>query len=174
MGALLVLSLKDNRLGTKEGGKALAHALTNSCTLKELDVSSNNCGRPGYGENGDGPGFVLELIVGLTNNRTITSLNLSRNNIGLVDHRLLFQKDLEALLQSYGVSVDTLKEHLEQPKDRSTDAIVSMVSGLSSCNVCSLPCHITYHRSHFDRLLLPLRKSVVLSPRQNYLHALRL
>jgi hypothetical protein len=42
MRALSLLSLKDNRLATKEGGKALVQALTINSTLKELDVSSNN------------------------------------------------------------------------------------------------------------------------------------
>jgi hypothetical protein len=38
----LVLSLKDNRLATKEVGKFLAQALASNSTLKELDVSGNN------------------------------------------------------------------------------------------------------------------------------------
>jgi Ran GTPase-activating protein (RanGAP) involved in mRNA processing and transport len=84
MGALSVLSLKDNRLLTKDGGKALAQALANNSTLKELDVSSNNwmeygnCGKL----MGDGPGFAQELAVGIKDNGALTKLNARSNNPG--------------------------------------------------------------------------------------------
>ena len=68
-----MLSLKSNRLATKEGGKALAQALANNSTLKELDVSSNNWevrGKP----KGDGPGFAQELAIGIKDNGAISTV----------------------------------------------------------------------------------------------------
>ena len=77
-----MLSLKDNRLATKEGGKALAQALANNSTLKELDVSSN-IWKDEYGNcEGDGPGFAQELAVGVKDNGAMTSLNLASNQLG--------------------------------------------------------------------------------------------
>jgi hypothetical protein len=82
MGVLSVLSMKDNRLATKEGGKALAQALANNSTLKELDVSSNNW--KGWHGNwqGDGPGFAQELAVGIADNEALSFLNVKDNKIG--------------------------------------------------------------------------------------------
>jgi hypothetical protein len=74
MGALSVLSLKDNTLATKEGGKALAQALANSSTLKELDVSSNDWEDMLGNRLGDGPGFAQELAVGIKDNGAISKL----------------------------------------------------------------------------------------------------
>ena len=75
-----MLSLKDNRLATKAGGKALAQALANNSTLKELDVSSNVWKE--YGNyKGDGPGFAQELAVGIKDNGGMTSLNLASNQL---------------------------------------------------------------------------------------------
>jgi hypothetical protein len=83
MGALSVLSLKDNKLATKEGGKALAQALVNNSTLKELDVSSNNW-KDDYGDwQGNGPGFAQELAAGIKDNGAISSVNVLMNNIGI-------------------------------------------------------------------------------------------
>jgi Ran GTPase-activating protein (RanGAP) involved in mRNA processing and transport len=81
-GALSLLSLKDNRLATPEGGKALAQALANNSTLKELDVSSN-IWKDGYDNwQGDGPRFAQEIAFGIKDNGTMTSLNLAGNNLG--------------------------------------------------------------------------------------------
>ena len=41
-GALLVLSLKDNNLGTKEAGEVLGEMLKGNSVLKELDLSKNS------------------------------------------------------------------------------------------------------------------------------------
>jgi Ran GTPase-activating protein (RanGAP) involved in mRNA processing and transport len=71
----LVLSLRDNSLATKEGGKALAQALTSNSTLKELDVSNN------WWREGDGPGFAQELAVGIKDNEALTSLDISSNSM---------------------------------------------------------------------------------------------
>jgi Leucine-rich repeat (LRR) protein len=85
MTALSLLSLKDNRLATKEGGKALAQALASNSTLKELDVSSNNWQELDVSSDwmGDGPGFSQELAVGIKDNGALLSLNLSSNYIGV-------------------------------------------------------------------------------------------
>jgi hypothetical protein len=87
MRALLMLSLKDNRLLTKEGGKALAQALAGNSTLKELDLSNNNWEEEDYMSDckewkGDGPTFAHELAVGIKDNKTMTSLNLASNGLG--------------------------------------------------------------------------------------------
>ena len=71
-GALLVLSLKDNKLATKEGGKALARALANNSTLKELDVSKNNWTNRAGALLGDGAGFAQELAVGIKDNGAVS------------------------------------------------------------------------------------------------------
>jgi hypothetical protein len=57
---MTVLSLKDNRLGTKEAGKVLAGMLKGNSVLKELDLSSNTGFR-----GSDGPGFAQELALGI-------------------------------------------------------------------------------------------------------------
>jgi hypothetical protein len=79
----LVLSLKDNRLATKEGGKALTKALAGNSTLKELDVSSDNWSKDWGKDIGDGPGFAQELAVGIKDNGAMTSVNLLKNEIGI-------------------------------------------------------------------------------------------
>jgi hypothetical protein len=63
IGALSVLSLKNNKILTKEAGKALAQALAGNSVLTELDVSCQ------AGDTwDDGPGFVQELAVGIKDN----------------------------------------------------------------------------------------------------------
>jgi Ran GTPase-activating protein (RanGAP) involved in mRNA processing and transport len=82
-GALLVLSLKANRLATKEAGRALAAALAGNSTLKELDVSNNNWTRYSDGSGGwmgDGPGFAQELAIGIKDNGGMTSLHIGLND----------------------------------------------------------------------------------------------
>jgi Leucine-rich repeat (LRR) protein len=83
MGALTKLVLKDNRLLTKEAGKApLAKALAGNSTLKELDVSSNNW-EDDYGHwVGNGPDFAQELAAGICVNGALSFLNMANNNLG--------------------------------------------------------------------------------------------
>jgi Ran GTPase-activating protein (RanGAP) involved in mRNA processing and transport len=73
-----VLSLRDNSLATKEGGKALAQYLASNSTLKELDVSGNWRG-------GNGTGFAQELAVGIKDNGALSSLNLASNFLCGID-----------------------------------------------------------------------------------------
>jgi Leucine-rich repeat (LRR) protein len=80
MGALTSLNISNNKLATKDAGKALAHALASNSVLKELDVSSNDWDE-GFGDNGDGPGFAQELADGVKNNGALTSLNISNNSL---------------------------------------------------------------------------------------------
>jgi Ran GTPase-activating protein (RanGAP) involved in mRNA processing and transport len=77
-GALSVLSLKQNSLGTKEAGKALGEMLKVNSVLKELDLSDN--GVASY-EGGDAPGFAQELALGIRDNGALTSLDISANNL---------------------------------------------------------------------------------------------
>jgi Leucine-rich repeat (LRR) protein len=68
-GTMLVLSLKENGLGTTEAGKVLGEMLKANSVLKELDLSSNYV-RPDYG--GDAPGFAQELAVGIKDNAALS------------------------------------------------------------------------------------------------------
>ena len=77
MGALSMLSLKDNRLLTAEAGKILSDMLTANTVLKELDLSSNHWFDGGW--KGDGPGFAQQLAVGIKDNGALSSLSLSKN-----------------------------------------------------------------------------------------------
>jgi hypothetical protein len=83
-GALTKLTLKDNRLATAEAGKILSDMLAANTVLKELDVSSNcwDLKRRGGGQaGGDGPEFAKEISKGLSDNGTLTSLDISSNNL---------------------------------------------------------------------------------------------
>jgi hypothetical protein len=81
MRALLVLSLRDNSLANKEGGRALAQALASNSTLKELDVSGNWRGGDGPGSPGGGDGFAQELAAGIKDNGAMTKLDARNNTI---------------------------------------------------------------------------------------------
>jgi hypothetical protein len=74
-GALLVLSLKDNALGTKAGGKVIGEMLKANSVLQELDLSSNGV----YPEEGNGPKFAIALSQGLADNGTLSKLSLADN-----------------------------------------------------------------------------------------------
>jgi Ran GTPase-activating protein (RanGAP) involved in mRNA processing and transport len=81
-GALLVLSLKDNRLLTAEAGKNLSDMIATNTVLNELDLSSNSW-KDCYGDwQGDGPGFARELAVGIRDNGALIKLDISGNYIG--------------------------------------------------------------------------------------------
>jgi hypothetical protein len=80
MGALSILILKDNRLATRDGGKALASALAGNLVLTALDVSSN-AWYSSEGDKSDGPGFVQELAIGVKDSHALKSLNLSQNGL---------------------------------------------------------------------------------------------
>jgi hypothetical protein len=58
--------------------------LATSTVLKVLDLSSNNWKKYGtWGDlMGDGPGFVKELAVGISDNGALTRLDISSNYIG--------------------------------------------------------------------------------------------
>jgi hypothetical protein len=82
-GALSSLSLKNNRLATKEAGTVLVTALAANSVLKELDLSSNAWEYNKYEDvHADGAGFAHELAVGIKDNGALLSLNLSSNDIG--------------------------------------------------------------------------------------------
>jgi hypothetical protein len=80
MGAISTLRLKDNKLATKEAGKALAAALAGNSVLTELDVSSNNW-FINDGDKGDGAGFAQELAAGIKDNGALSFLDISNNKI---------------------------------------------------------------------------------------------
>jgi Leucine-rich repeat (LRR) protein len=82
--ALSTLRLKDNRLATKEAGKALAAALVGNSVLTELDVSSNSWYNHSS-DKGDGVGFVQELASGIKDNGALTKLVLKNNNFLTAD-----------------------------------------------------------------------------------------
>jgi Ran GTPase-activating protein (RanGAP) involved in mRNA processing and transport len=84
MGALLSLNLAGNEILSKESGRALADALKTNSVLTELDVSDNQDKYIDGIIKGtlDGAGFAKELVVGIKDNRAMTSLNLADNGIG--------------------------------------------------------------------------------------------
>ena len=68
---LRVLNISDNNIGPS-GTTAIANALTNSTSLEELDIGNNKLGDHG-----------AELLSeGITNTKTLRVLNISENNIG--------------------------------------------------------------------------------------------
>jgi hypothetical protein len=83
MGAMRKLSLANNELATEENaktaGEALGDMLKGNVVLKELDVSSN--GRRKGSANG--VSFAVGISQGLSDNKALTSLDISNNsNIG--------------------------------------------------------------------------------------------
>jgi Ran GTPase-activating protein (RanGAP) involved in mRNA processing and transport len=73
--ALSVLSLKSNKLGTKEAGEALGVMLKGNSLLKELDLSDNWV----YG--GDTAGFAQGISKGLPGNGALLHFDISNNDI---------------------------------------------------------------------------------------------
>jgi Ran GTPase-activating protein (RanGAP) involved in mRNA processing and transport len=70
--------LKKNNLGTKEAGEAIGEMLKGNSVLKELDLSENSV----YKHNGgDALGFAKAVSKGLLDNRALTSLDISGNNL---------------------------------------------------------------------------------------------
>jgi Ran GTPase-activating protein (RanGAP) involved in mRNA processing and transport len=78
MRALSVLSLKDNKLGTKEAGEVLGKMLKGNSVLKELDLSKNWVHEL---DDGDAPGFSKGISKGLAGNGALTSLHVGQNHI---------------------------------------------------------------------------------------------
>ena len=99
--ALEKLLMGGNRMATEEAGQAIGEALAKNSMLKELDLSSNTAPRraknsmlkeldlssntaprrmDGDGVD-DGHKFASELSDGIKNNETLTSLDISANNI---------------------------------------------------------------------------------------------
>jgi Leucine-rich repeat (LRR) protein len=72
------LNLSKNRMATKDVGQALENVLKANTTLKELDVSSNQF----VGDGADSPGFAQGVFRGISQNKTLTSLDVSNNNLG--------------------------------------------------------------------------------------------
>jgi hypothetical protein len=71
---------------TKEAGKMISRMLTNTTSLKKLDISSCKLWLPRgslmryeVDDVNDGPGFASELAVGLALNKSLTCLNLADN-----------------------------------------------------------------------------------------------
>ena len=68
---LTVLDISDNKLEA-EAGSALGHALQKNCVLVELNICMNWLGDLG----------VQPLLKALCKNSSLTSLDISNNNIG--------------------------------------------------------------------------------------------
>jgi hypothetical protein len=86
MGTLFKLVMRQNDISGAEAGKVFANMLAQNTVLKELDLSSQKV--EFYGCALDAA-FAKEFAVGISNNRTLTSLDISRNDLanGLDDHR---------------------------------------------------------------------------------------
>ena len=87
-GALSVLSLKNNALGTKEAGKVLGEMLKENSVLKELDLSDNRY-HYGGGIYRTDPEFAEELAAGIKDNRALSKLDVRNNNISATVKPLL-------------------------------------------------------------------------------------
>jgi hypothetical protein len=83
MGALSMLSLKDNFLGTKEAGKVLGEMLKENSVLKELDLSDNKYYSGGWKTGGwkTDPEFAEEIAAGIKDSGALSILNLSKNSM---------------------------------------------------------------------------------------------
>jgi hypothetical protein len=114
-GALSVLSLKGNRLATKEAGRALANVLAANSVLKELDLSSNAWEFNPLTANADGPGFAQELAHGIKDNRAISSLHVGCNQIP--------EKEMREIM-AIAMSKESMKVLCEVPfKDKTITAL---------------------------------------------------
>jgi Leucine-rich repeat (LRR) protein len=139
MGALLVLSLKENNLGTKEAGQLLGEMLKANSVLKELDLSSNFV-HPNYG--GDAPGFAQELAVGIKDNGALSSANLLGNFIPAkqVQDFVKIMRSKENLTTLCGLSREETELDFSGQDLRSGDAVliandISDMGALSSLNL---------------------------------------
>jgi Ran GTPase-activating protein (RanGAP) involved in mRNA processing and transport len=73
------LDLSKNRLANEAAGAALCRMLTECTSLTELDVSDNQYYAVDTPCNG--PGFATEIAAGLAQATSLSSLNLSQNNL---------------------------------------------------------------------------------------------
>jgi Leucine-rich repeat (LRR) protein len=91
--------------------------LIDAHTLLSLDLSQNKLG-----------GAEAEILArGITKWRALTKLDMSSNNIGVVDEEQI-GKALGVLLESYGTSFEALQEHFEPPPDGESEAgVVNMI-----------------------------------------------
>jgi hypothetical protein len=80
MRALTKLAMRKNNIHGAEAGKAFADMLAQNTVLKELDLSSQLFGHRGKALDA---AFAKEFAVGINDNGTLTSLNLSSNDIGM-------------------------------------------------------------------------------------------
>jgi hypothetical protein len=85
-GALSVLSLKNNTLGTKEAGKVLGEMLKENSVLKELDLSDNMYYKGVWKTD---PEFAEELAAGIKDNGALSKLDVRNNNISATEKPLL-------------------------------------------------------------------------------------
>jgi hypothetical protein len=99
MGALLVLSLKGNGLGTEEGGKVVCEMLKDNSVLQELDLSSNNVWLGDQAENWSheiAPKFAKALSQGLASNRAISTVILHKFPLPIQEIKAKAKLDLSS------------------------------------------------------------------------------
>ena len=127
---LVKVNISANAIASQEAGQALAEALKTNTVLKELDVSDNmQKDYSGCIVGGTGPGFAKELAVGVSANRTLTSLNISNNTL---THGKLLQK------QTYDEEGDTVDEAVYETDVSGVVALADSIknnSALTSLNV---------------------------------------
>jgi hypothetical protein len=133
------LLLNNNRLGTKEAGKALGEMLKVNSVLKELDLSDNAVS---VHDGGDGPGFAQELALGIKDNGAMTKFDISSNDIRAVGGKAL-AAGLKGnqVFTELNISSNRLGQNSDYDSDTSgvialADAIPDM-GALSSVNVLS-------------------------------------
>jgi Ran GTPase-activating protein (RanGAP) involved in mRNA processing and transport len=109
MGALSVLSLKNNDLGTKDAGEVIGEMLKMNSVLK-LDLSGNYVSKSA---GGDAAGFVQGISKGIVGNGALTTLILKDNKLltptaGKVLSRMLAAN---TMLKELDVSSNNWEEH---------------------------------------------------------------
>jgi hypothetical protein len=125
-GAISSVNLLKNAIPVEQV-QELLKILQSKEKLATLCGLSGNEATLDFSNQGIGPGDAVLIANDISDMGALTSLNLSSNNIGEVDEDQAI-KDVEVLLQSFGIGLEALQEHFEVPEDGSTTAMISMVS----------------------------------------------
>jgi Leucine-rich repeat (LRR) protein len=142
------------------GVTTLANAIKDMGALTKLDISNNQIGwlvHLEWSDTGQGGSYrsgeryqhidgrkqdekpegvefkplgVVAVATAIKDMGALTKLDLSSNNIGRED-REQQEKAVEVLLESYGTSLQALKDHFEKTSDDSKAAVVNMVFCMS-------------------------------------------
>jgi Ran GTPase-activating protein (RanGAP) involved in mRNA processing and transport len=137
MGALLVLWLRSNNLGTKEAGEVLGNMLKGNSVLKELNLSGN---RLGYINGGDAPGFAQGISKGLPDNGAMTKFDISSNDIRAEGGKALAEGlKGNQVIKELNFSVNNFGDNCNDDKDTSgIIAIADVIPGMGALSSLDL------------------------------------